>query len=142
MSMAWPSYRIAVRREKSHILVPAECPRRRPASVAASRSPIRRWVACSSPPNSPPRTPGSRRPPPTHGSLDEPWAALGRLIMGIGGGVLVALFFCPWHGVSSWQLLETLSGADFVRQLFYLTGGIVLLAAAVLPLPFVFRAAV
>ncbi|MDB4964373.1 MAG: hypothetical protein JWN44_62 [Myxococcales bacterium] len=76
------------------------------------------------------------------GSGDEPWGALGRLVMGIGGGVLVALFFCPWHGVSSWQLLETLSGADFVRQLFYLTGGIVLLAAALLPLPFVFRAAV
>ena len=72
----------------------------------------------------------------------EPWGGLGRLIMGIGGGVLIALFFCPWHGVSSWQLLETLAGADFVRQLFYLTGGIVLLACAILPLPFLFRAAV
>ncbi|MGZ3404989.1 MAG: hypothetical protein ACXVAN_01000, partial [Polyangia bacterium] len=72
----------------------------------------------------------------------EPWGGLGRLIMGIGGGVLIALFFCPWHGASSWQLLETLAGADFVRQLFYLTGGIVLLACALLPLPFVFRAAV
>ncbi|HEX8950383.1 MAG TPA: hypothetical protein VF945_00990, partial [Polyangia bacterium] len=72
----------------------------------------------------------------------EPWGGLGRLIMGIGGAVLVALFFCPWHGVSSWQLLETLSGADFVRQIFYLTGGIVLLACALLPLPFVFRASV
>jgi hypothetical protein len=75
-------------------------------------------------------------------SIGEPWGGLGRLIMGIGGTVLIALFFCPWHGVSSWQLLETLSGADFVRQLFYLTGGIVLVACAVLPLPFVFRAAV
>ena len=72
----------------------------------------------------------------------EPWGGLGRLIMGIGGGVLIALFFCPWHGVSSWQLLETLAGADFVRQLFYLTGGVVLVACALLPLPFVFRAAV
>jgi hypothetical protein len=72
----------------------------------------------------------------------EPWAPLGRFIMALGGAVLVALFFCPWHGVSSWQLLETLTGADFVRQLFYLTGGIVLLAAAILPLPFVFRATV
>jgi len=72
----------------------------------------------------------------------EPWGGLGRLIMGIGGGVLIALFFCPWHGVSSWQLLETLAGADFVRQLFYLTGGIVLVASALLPLPFLFRAAV
>src|SRR5439155_22611459 len=46
------------------------------------------------------------------------------------------------NGVSAWQLLEHLAGADFVRQLFYLTGGIVLLACALLPLPFVFRAAV
>src|SRR5206468_1381725 len=82
------------------------------------------------------------RPSSAIGSSDEPWGGLGRLIMGIGGAVLVALFFCPWHGVSSWQLLETLAGADFVRQLFYLTGGIVLLASALLPLPFVFRAAV
>ena len=72
----------------------------------------------------------------------EPWGPLGRLVMALGGAVLVALFFCPWHGVSSWQLLETLAGAEFVRQLFYLTGGIVLLAAAILPLPFVFRATV
>jgi hypothetical protein len=70
----------------------------------------------------------------------QPWASVGRLIMGIGGGVLVALFFCPWHGVSSWQLLETLAGADFVRQLFYLTGGVVLVASALLPLPYAFRA--
>lgn len=72
----------------------------------------------------------------------EPWGGLGRLVMGIGGAILVTLFFCPWHGVSSWQLLETLSGAEFVRQLFYLTGGIVLVACALLPLPFVFRSAV
>lgn len=72
----------------------------------------------------------------------EPWGGLGRLIMGLGGAVLIALFFCPWHGTSSWQLLETLTGADFVRQLFYLTGGVVLVAAALLPLPFAFRAVV
>jgi hypothetical protein len=72
----------------------------------------------------------------------EPWGGLGRLIMGLGGAVLIALFFCPWHGASSWQLLETLAGADFVRQLFYLTGGVVLVAAALLPLPFAFRAVV
>jgi hypothetical protein len=62
------------------------------------------------------------------------------MLMGVGGGVLIALFFMPWHGVSSWRLLETLDGSDFVRQLFYLTGGVVLLAAALLPLPFAFRA--
>jgi hypothetical protein len=93
-------------------------------------------------PPAPAATATVSRPLSAVGSSDEPWGGLGRLIMGIGGGVLIALFFCPWHGVSSWQLLETLVGADFVRQLFYLTGGVVLLASALLPLPFVFRAAV
>jgi hypothetical protein len=73
---------------------------------------------------------------------DRPWVGLGRVVMGLGGVVLIALFYLPWHGVKSWQLLETLGGADFVRQLFYLTGGVVLLATAVLPLPFAFRAIV
>lgn len=72
----------------------------------------------------------------------RPFSTLSRLIMGGGGAVLIALFFLPWHGVSSWQLLETLGGADFMRQLFYLTGGIVLVVSALLPLPFTFRAAV
>jgi hypothetical protein len=70
----------------------------------------------------------------------RPFLGLSRTLMGVGGVVLVALFFAPWHGVSSWQLLETLGGADFIRQLFYLTGGIVLTASALLPLPFAFRA--
>ena len=72
----------------------------------------------------------------------RPWQALGRAVMGVGGGFMILLFLLPWHGASSWQLLETLAGADFVRQLFYLAGGIVLLATAILPLPFAFRAAV
>jgi hypothetical protein len=76
------------------------------------------------------------------GETERPFEALARGIMGVGGAVLIALFFLPWHGVSSWQLLESLGGADFVRQLFYLTGGIVLLSSAVLPVPFAFRAAI
>ncbi len=72
----------------------------------------------------------------------RPWESLGRAVMGVGGAFMILLFLMPWHGSSSWQLLETLSGADFVRQLFYLAGGLVLLATAILPLPFVFRAAV
>jgi hypothetical protein len=71
-----------------------------------------------------------------------PWAMLGRAVMGVGGAFMMLLFLLPWHGASSWQLLETLSGADFVRQLFYLAGGLVLLATALLPLPFLFRAGV
>jgi hypothetical protein len=72
----------------------------------------------------------------------EPWGNLARLVMGLCGAVSLALFFCPWHGVSSWRLIETLAGADFARQLFYLTGGVVLLLTALLPLPFPFRALV
>jgi hypothetical protein len=74
--------------------------------------------------------------------VEKPFLGLGRAVMGIGGAVMIALFFLPWHGVHSWRLLETMGGADFVRQLFYLTGGIVLVASALLPLPFAFRAAV
>jgi hypothetical protein len=48
----------------------------------------------------------------------------------------------PWHGVGSWQLLETLAGADFAQQFYYLAGGAVLLATAVLPVPTLFRAVV
>jgi hypothetical protein len=73
---------------------------------------------------------------------NRPFSALSRMIMGAGGAVLIAVFFLPWHGVSSWQLLESLGGAEFVRQLFYLTGGIVLVASAVLPVPFGFRAVI
>jgi hypothetical protein len=71
-----------------------------------------------------------------------PWEMLGRAVMGIGGAFMMLLFLLPWHGASSWQLLETLSGADFVRQLFYLAGGLILLVSAILPLPFLFRAGV
>jgi hypothetical protein len=74
--------------------------------------------------------------------VERPFLGLARAVMGIGGAVMIALFFLPWHGVHSWRLLETLGGADFVRQLFYLTGGIVLAASALLPLPFVFRATI
>jgi hypothetical protein len=71
-----------------------------------------------------------------------PFGALMRLVMASGGLVLITLFALPWRGVGSFQLLETLTGADFVRQLFFLTGGGILFAAAVLPLSATFRAGV
>jgi len=79
---------------------------------------------------------------PAAAPAERPFLGLARAVMGIGGAVMIALFFLPWHGVHSWRLLETLGGADFVRQLFYLTGGIVLAASALLPMPFAFRATV
>lgn len=72
----------------------------------------------------------------------SPQSALVRLVMASGGLVLVALFSLPWRGASSWQLLETLAGADFVRQLFFLAGGAVLFTTAILPVPNVFRAVI
>jgi hypothetical protein len=69
-------------------------------------------------------------------------ASFARLVMGVGGAVLLVLFCLPWNGVSSWHLIETLTGADFARQFFYLSGGVVLLLNALLPLPFVFRTGV
>jgi len=103
---------------------PAPQPTGRPADVSTAEVPTHRAEA-------EPLTEGER-----------PFEGLARGIMGVGGAVLIALFFLPWHGVSSWQLLESLGGADFVRQLFYLTGGIVLLSSALLPVPFAFRATI
>lgn len=124
------------------IVVPAELPRpdASPEPVERSHEPE---AAQPVEPARPARAKGeSPRAPSLSASGDQPFSGLSRTVMGVGGAVLLALFFLPWHGVSSWQLLQTLGGGDFVRQLFYLTGGIVLIATALLPLPFVFRAAV
>lgn len=58
----------------------------------------------------------------------------------IGAGfVMMVLFFLPWGGASSWQLIETLGGVAFMRQFWYLAGGLTLVAAGALPLPIGFR---
>ncbi len=72
----------------------------------------------------------------------RPYDRLSRLLMAAAGSVLLLLFFLPWHGVSSWRLLEVLDGGEFIHQLFYLTGGATLLLTALLPVPFTFRAVV
>ncbi|MEO6952995.1 MAG: hypothetical protein ABI321_14440 [Polyangia bacterium] len=79
---------------------------------------------------------------PVFTAASSPFSSIARIVMGSGGLVLVALFSLPWRGASSWQLLDTLAGADFVRQLYFLLGGAVLVAAAVLPVPAGFRAVV
>jgi hypothetical protein len=71
-----------------------------------------------------------------------PFRRIGRALMGLAGAVLLVLFLLPWHGVSSWQLLQSVGGTDFVLHLFYLTGGVTLLLTAALPLPSGFRALV
>lgn len=58
----------------------------------------------------------------------------------IGAGfVMMVLFFLPWGGATSWQLIETLGGVAFMRQFWYLAGGLTLVAAGALPLPVGFR---
>ena len=71
-----------------------------------------------------------------------PFAQLTRILLGVSGITLLVLFNLPWRGTSSWQLIETLTGVDFVRQLYLLAGGGVLLLTALLPVPLAFRALV
>lgn len=83
-------------------------------------------------------TPVERRraDPPTM----PPYSHLSRALLGVSGVVLLVLFHLPWRGSTSWRLIETLTGVDFVRQLYYLAGGAVLLLTAILPVPLPFRA--
>jgi hypothetical protein len=83
---------------------------------------------------------GRAAEPPVAAGAAFPFQRVGRTLMGIAGAVLLLLFLLPWHGVSSWQLLQSVGGADFVLHLFYLTGGVTLLLSALLPLPSGFRA--
>jgi|GEM_PF-2997343 len=88
--------------------------------------------------------PGQRaeRPRASVPAAVRPYDRLSRGLMGAAGATLLLLFFLPWHGVSSWRLLEVLDGGEFIHQLFYLTGGATLLLTALLPVPFTFRAVV
>jgi hypothetical protein len=116
---------------------PAEKPAQKPAEKPAAKP------AKEPRPEQPAES--SRPSPSPDGAMKgEPrdYTHAARVVMGLAGAACVILFLLPWHGVSSWQLLETLDGADFLRQLFYLTGGGVLVAAAILPVPLSFRAIV
>ncbi len=77
-----------------------------------------------------------------HRPSAPPFAHLMRVVLGLSGITLLVLFNLPWRGTSSWQLIETLTGVDFVRQLYFLAGGAVLLLTALLPVPLLFRALV
>jgi len=127
---------------------PAEAPRVEPTApmtpMPLDPTPVRGLPVISTPepetlvieasPEAPPVEQGPMAPTPFSGAA--------RLVMASGGLVLIALFSLPWHGVSSQRVLEHLVGAEFVRQLFFLAGGAVLVATAVLPVPPLFRAIV
>jgi hypothetical protein len=82
------------------------------------------------------------RPTPTRTPAQRArdFEAISRPVTGLTGAMLILLFCLPWNGASSWQLLETLNGLDFVWHLLLLAGGGLLVTIAVCPLPAVFRA--
>ena len=67
--------------------------------------------------------------------------------MALGGLFTIGLFFAPWGGtaeglVFSWDLLKGASGLDFIVRIYMVAGGLVMLAGALLPLPYLLRALV
>jgi len=58
---------------------------------------------------------------------------------GVSALLLLAVFLVPRGGVWIWKLLPQLRGIDFVRLWFLGVSGVVLTAAAILPVPPLFR---
>lgn len=63
-----------------------------------------------------------------------------RLVQTLAGAALITLFFLPWQGARSWELLPYLEGADYVRQFGLLVLGGMLASSGLLPVPPSFRA--
>jgi hypothetical protein len=62
-----------------------------------------------------------------------------RMAAGVAAMLLLVVFFLPRGGVFIWQLLPKLHGMDFLRLWFLGVAGVVLGAAALLPVPPLFR---
>lgn len=60
---------------------------------------------------------------------------------GVAALLLLAVFLVPRGGVWIWKLLPQLRGIDFIRLWFLGVSGVVLCAAAILPVPPLFRSA-
>ncbi len=79
--------------------------------------------------------------------FNEPGRVLIRVIMALGGLMLIAMFFAPWGGtpdalVFSWDRLKGAGGMDFISHIYLAAGGLVMLAAALIPLPYLLRSLV
>ena len=120
-----------------------------PAPVLAAPEP----PAPEPPDPEPAAEPEAPAPKPEPASADEtatlalPGRTLIRVIMALGGLLLIGLFFAPWGGtadapVFSWDLLKGASGLDFMVRIYLVAGGLVMLAGALLPLPYLLRALV
>lgn len=122
---------------------PAPRPAEKPADKPQQKAPPPSTKITQATPalvEKPPEKAPDKRPAPA--ALAETIARVTKQSALLGGAVLLILFFMPWNGASSWQLLETLGGGAFLRQFHYLTGGLTLALAGLLPLPTRFRAAV
>ncbi len=80
-----------------------------------------------------------KRPAPITPGAAEATMRLAQTVAIGAGVVLLVLFFLPWGGATSWQLLENIGGRAFFRQFWYLVGGATLVATGALPLPQAFR---
>ena len=60
---------------------------------------------------------------------------------GVAATLLLIVFFMPRSGAVVWQVLPRLRGIDFVQLWFLAVAGVVLGAAAILPVPAMFRSA-
>ena len=68
----------------------------------------------------------------------EPGKGLMRVLMALCGLCLLGLFFVPWDGEHFfWQ--EKLTGMNFVFRLLLAAGGVVFLAGAAIPIPYLLR---
>lgn len=75
----------------------------------------------------------------------EPGKGAMRVLMTIGGLLLVGIFCAPWGEaagslVFSWDQLKSLGALEFVARIFLGAGGLVFLVAGLLPLPYLLRA--
>jgi hypothetical protein len=75
----------------------------------------------------------------------EPGKGAMRVLMTIGGLLLIGLFCAPWglagdSLVFSWDQLKHLGSLDFIGRIFLGAGGLVFVVAGLVPLPYLLRA--
>lgn len=126
--------------------VPAPTPTA-PAVPVPAPAPAPTPVPAPSPASEAAPVPAHAPSPAPSAPLDLPGRTLIRVIMALGGLALIGLFFAPRGGtdgslVFSWDLLKGATGQEFVVRIYLVAGGLVMLAGALLPLPYLLRALV
>jgi hypothetical protein len=75
----------------------------------------------------------------------EPGKGAMRVLMILGGLLLAGLFCAPFSGAGdkllfSWDLLKGQEGIQFISTIYLAAGGVIFIAAGLLPLPYIIRA--